>query len=559
MEQLIFGGRKILAALQSTATVVQRYMQRYRVPKSVKIGARHSKRHFRNLPSERAKRSRAVSKVSEHTMKRSISMRDDDSDSTVAMQSEKVPPAKRSNDTEFDLEQLRISGMTVNGDTKEVHLKTCDPEAERVAILDFGAQYGKVIDRRVRELHVKSEMFPLNTTAREILDLGGFRAIIISGGPKSVYADDAPQIDPEIFTCGLPVLGICYGFQLMNKYNGGSVTKEAIREDGVCKVSTITSCPLFEGLGDFEEVLLTHGDSVSLKTVAPNFEICATSGNHVAGIYNEQRKLYGVQFHPEVDLTKNGSQMFLNFLYQIADCTGKFSMQSREQLCIQEILRTVGNKKVLVMVSGGVDSTVCAALLNKAIGPERVTAIHIDNGFMRYEESEAVVKSLAAVNLPVHSFNFGTTFLTSTENNDEDSAEEVTLDRAVEPEIKRKIIGNTFIRVKDIIMNKLNLNQDDYFLAQGTLRPDLIESASLLASGHADMIKTHHNDTELVRELRRKGRVIEPLKDFHKDEVRELGKSLGLPEEIVQRHPFPGPGLAIRIICAEVCFFFFKL
>lgn len=458
----------------------------------------------------------------------------------------KAPPPKKAPEDRFDSANMNASGSHVtlveNLPVEKVS------SGERIAILDFGAQYGKVIDRRVRELLVQSEMFPLNTTARTLIELGGFKGIIISGGPNSVFEPEAPSIDPEIFTCGLPVLGICYGFQLMNKLNGGTVTREHIREDGACEIQVDTSVHLFNGLHKTETVLLTHGDSVSEATVAPDFKVMAKSGHHVAGICNENRKLYGVQFHPEVDLTTNGTKMFENFLFKVVGCCGNFTIQNREQSCISEINSIVGDKKVLVMVSGGVDSAVCAALLRRALGPNRVTAIHIDNGFMRHEESDAVEKSLAALDLPIHRYNFGTTFRSSTEHCKDG---EVALDECDDPEMKRKIIGNTFIRVKDVIMKDLNINHDEYFLAQGTLRPDLIESASALASGHADTIKTHHNDTFLVRELRKLGKVVEPLKDFHKDEVRELGKDLGLPESIVQRHPFPGPGLAIRILCAS--------
>ncbi|KHJ79328.1 GMP synthase protein [Oesophagostomum dentatum] len=394
-------------------------------------------------------------------------------------------------------------------------------------------------------------MFPLKAKAQDILSKGKFKAIIISGGPNSVYEEGAPQIDEEIFNCGLPVLGICYGFQMLNKCHGGSVTKEQVREDGQCTIRLDTSSELFNGLSENEQVLLTHGDSVTEATVAPGFKVIASSGGHVAGIACSEKRLYGVQFHPEVDLTTNGRKIFNNFLFRIAGCSGGYTLTSREQMCIDEIQKTVGDKKVLVLVSGGVDSTVCAALLNRALGRQRVTAIHIDNGFMRKDESDRVVKSLKAIDLPVHREYAGLTFMVGTLSG---KSESEPLDRTADPEKKRQIIGNTFIRVKDRVMEELKLKKEDYFLAQGTLRPDLIESASELASGHADIIKTHHNDTALVRALRASGRVIEPLKDFHKDEVRELGRSLGLPDDIVDRQPFPGPGLAIRIICAQVSF-----
>lgn len=454
------------------------------------------------------------------------------------------PPSKRLNSIDNDKDIYVLEKMGLQNGNGLTH----DANTERIAILDFGAQYGKVIDRRVRESKVLSDMFPLNTKSSDILAKGNFKGIIISGGPNSVYADGAPTVDPEIFSCGLPVLGICYGFQLMNKYHGGNVTKEHIREDGQCVINVDNTCSIFHGLDNSEEVLLTHGDSVSADTVADGFKVVARSGGHVAGIACEERKLYGVQFHPEVDLTTHGKAMFDNFLFRVANCKGDYTMASREETCIEEIQSIVKDKKVLVMVSGGVDSTVCAALLHKALGSDRVTAIHIDNGFMRHEESDAVITSLNAINLKVHRYNCLFDFMHGTVNGQKG---EVMLDNTVDPETKRQIIGNTFIRVKDRVMKKLKLDEAEYFLAQGTLRPDLIESASALASGHADTIKTHHNDTALVRQLRDAGRVIEPLKDFHKDEVRELGASLGLPEEIVQRQPFPGPGLAIRILCAD--------
>lgn len=419
---------------------------------------------------------------------------------------------------------------------------------ERVAVLDFGAQFGKVIDRRIREKNVMSEMLPLSVKAADLVKKGCYKAIVVSGGPNSVYAANAPQFDPDIFTCGLPVLGICYGFQLMNKTFGGNVTKEQVREDGQTEVEVDTSCRLFSGLTAKQKVLLTHGDSVIDRTVAPGFSVVAKSGNFVAGIADETRKLYGVQFHPEVDLTMSGKEMFHNFLFDVAGCSGDYTMCNREQMCIEEIRSVVGDKKVLVMVSGGVDSTVCAALLCKALGKDKVTAIHIDNGFMRYKESDRVIEALNKLNLNVKRCNAYHAFING--RVEINNVKSLPLMRVTQPEIKRKIIGDTFMRVKDSVMDELKLDKD-IFLAQGTLRPDLIESASSIASGHADTIKTHHNDTALVRELRDLGKVVEPLKDFHKDEVRELGESLGLPKSIVQRHPFPGPGLAIRIICAE--------
>lgn len=422
---------------------------------------------------------------------------------------------------------------------------------EKVAILDFGAQYGKVIDRRVRECDVYCELLPLATPASELVRKG-FKAIIISGGPNSVYVSDAPKYDPSLFTCGLPVLGICYGFQLINKEFGGNVGREALREDGQAIVHIDKDSPLFDGLAAQQRVLLTHGDSVTHRSVAKEFKIIAQSGDFVAGIGNDRRKIYGVQFHPEVDLTENGAKMINNFLRKIVGLSAKYTIDNRELMCIKHIQKIIGDKSVLVMVSGGVDSTVCAALLHKALGPSKVYAIHIDNGFMRLNESKNVIESLKAIGLEVHRFNFVDEFLSGRIHIQ--GIETPPLRWAIKPEDKRMIIGDTFIRCKDIALKELQLGEDatdGIFLAQGTLRPDLIESASELASGNAEVIKTHHNDTALVRELRNLGKVIEPLQDFHKDEVRELGRALNLPESIVNRHPFPGPGLAIRILCAE--------
>jgi len=419
---------------------------------------------------------------------------------------------------------------------------------ERVLILDAGAQYAKVIDRKVRELCVESVIKPLDMPAAEIKQ-GGYTAIIISGGPQSVYGDEAPKYDPDMFSVGVPILGICYGMQLINHVYGGKVEKKGTREDGQFAIDIDESAALFTGLGSKSTVLLTHGDSVT--TVADGFRTIATSPSGIcAAIEDAKRKIYGVQFHPEVDLSEDGVAMLKNFLINVAGFKGDFTPASREEEAIAEIREQVGDENdVLVLVSGGVDSAVCAALLKKAIGPERIYAIHVDHGFMRMDESKTVVTALKEVGLELKVLTCSETFLKAT--TDVNGVKTPVLEECIRPEWKRKIIGDTFMVVSEEAIRNFKLDPEKVLLAQGTLRPDLIESASTVVSSNAQVIKTHHNDTALVRRLRDMGRIIEPLKDYHKDEVRELGKNLGLPEKLVWRHPFPGPGLAIRILCAN--------
>lgn len=402
-----------------------------------------------------------------------------------------------------------------------------------VAILDAGAQYGKVLDRRIRSLAIESVILPMNTPAALLAD---YAALIISGGPQSVYSPEAPKYDPEIFQLQVPILGICYGMQLLAREAGAEVGLGARREDGPCTVITKPQTLLFSGLQPNQEVLMSHGDSV--MTLPAGYQVIAKSKTIIAAIENAELRRYGVQFHPEVDLTEHGLDILRNFLFKIALLKPEYTLENRRDKAILEIQQAAGSKKVLMLVSGGVDSTVCAALITEALGADRVIAIHIDTGFMRLNENNLVKKALEANGLKLKIIAAGSEFFKA-------------LTQVTDPETKRQIIGDVYLKITEQTIADLGLKIADIMIAQGTLRPDLIESASNLVSQTAQKIKTHHNDSPAIRKLRLAGRVIEPLKDYHKDEVRALGLQLGLPPELIWRQPFPGPGLAIRVLCAD--------
>ena len=358
-------------------------------------------------------------------------------------------------------------------------------KSEVVAILDAGAQYAKVIDRRVRELCVECELLPLDIDPSK---LTGYAAIIISGGPQSVYDEDAPKYDPKLFSLGLPILGICYGMQLMSNFHGGTVARKEKREDGQFEIDLVGDCALFEGLGKRTEVLLTHGDS--LDQLPAGFRVVATSGDITAAIESAERKMYGVQFHPEVDLSVEGGTMLKNFLLGVCGLSGSFSMQSREETAIAYIRSNVADhQKVLCLVSGGVDSAVCAALLNKALGAERIINLHIDHGFMRHEESSGVQVALREVGVNIHALDAAADFAGST--TEIDGRVTAPLGENTSPEEKRKIIGDTFMRVTQAMVEERGLTAENVVLAQGTLRPDLIESGGS-AIGATRPLSTRH-------------------------------------------------------------------
>jgi GMP synthase (glutamine-hydrolysing) len=408
-----------------------------------------------------------------------------------------------------------------------------------VLILDAGSQYIKLIDKIIRNLGYKTDIMALNVDI-SLVNANDFGAIIISGGPSSVYEPNAIKCDPELFNLGIPILGICYGMQLINYLTGGIVCKKLVREDGVHDINIIKDeSLLFHNMDKKQQVLLTHGDS--LETISDNYKITSTSSNSttnmiiVTSIENTQKKIYGVQFHPEVDITPNGQQMFYNFFTHIAGLEASYTIDNRLNEITENIKMIVGDKKVIMLVSGGVDSSVCLALLHKVIPKDQIIAVHIDHGFLRKTEHHIIdtLNKLYGVTIldAKNDFYNGTTHI--------DGQLVGPLKTIIEPEQKRKIIGNMFINVIDSYFDRLGIDKNQALLVQGTLRPDLIESSSSMATvGKAATIKTHHNDTQLVRDMRAKGLILEPLKDFHKSEVRSLGKQLGLTDEIVNRHPF---------------------
>ncbi len=416
---------------------------------------------------------------------------------------------------------------------------------EKLAILDCGGQYTKVIDRRVRELGVKSDIFPINVQAEKLAD---YKAVILSGGPNNIGEEQRLGFDKKIFDLGKPVLGICYGMQLMSDYFGGTVASNIVKEYGQNEVKIDVTSKIFEGLEENQKVLMSHGDTV--KDTPNGFKIIAKSGEAIAGIGNEEKKLYGFQFHPEVDLTENGMKMFENFIRKVAEYKEVYALDDRIETSIKMIQEKVGDNKIIVLVSGGVDSAVTAALLVKALNPDNIYAIHVDSGFMRKNESDVICENLKELGLKnlirenAKDYFFNTVV-------EVDGKKIGPLVNTVDPEEKRQIIGEIFIKVTNNVIERLGLDPKNTFIAQGTLRPDLIESGNPDISGFAHKIKTHHNDVAIIREARKKGLIVETNSDWHKDEVRKVARKLGLEESIASRQPFPGPGLAIRLLCHD--------
>ncbi len=393
-------------------------------------------------------------------------------------------------------------------------------------MLDAGGQYCHLIARKVRDLGVYAEVRPSETPAAELASAKG---IVISGGPASVYDPDSPTVDPAIFSTGQPVLGICYGQQLMAHLLGGAVTPGEKGEYGLATLELDDLAdPFFSGLAGRQQIWMSHRDVVAAPppgfTVAGRTDTCA-----IAAMGAPARKLYSLQFHPEVVHTVRGRDYLRNFVFAVCGCAPDWEPRGRVPMLEQEIRDAVGTRSVFFFVSGGVDSSVAYTLCTRALGADRVRGVYVDTGLMREGETDFVSR------LGVSVQQAGKQFLGA-------------LAGVTEPERKRHIIGEEFVRVQERIIDARHIFEENWILGQGTIYPDTIESGG---TAKAAVIKTHHNRVAGIRKLIESGRIVEPLKSFYKDEVREVGRELGLPAELLERHPFPGPGLAIRCLCAD--------
>ncbi len=410
-----------------------------------------------------------------------------------------------------------------------------DLHDDRILILDFGSQYTQLIARRVRESGVYCEIYPWDAEFTQIRDFGA-RGFILSGGPESTLDSDRPEVPAELFELGLPILGICYGMQAIAQQLGGKVENVGKSEFGYASVRARGHTELLRDIQDHAtdeghgmlDVWMSHGDRVA--ELPPGFKLMAsTDGAPIAGMADEQRRIYGLQFHPEVTHTRQGAAIYARFLHQICGCGSAWTSANIIDASIAEVRARVGKDEVILGLSGGVDSSVVAALLHKAIG-DQLTCIFVDTGLLRYREGDQVMETFAE-HMGVH--------VIRVDAEDRFMAKLGGLD---DPEHKRKAIGNLFIEIFEEEAGKQN---DARWLAQGTIYPDVIESAGA-KTGKAHLIKSHHNVGGLPEEM--KLELVEPLRELFKDEVRQIGVELGLPREMVFRHPFPGPGLGVRIL-----------
>lgn len=396
---------------------------------------------------------------------------------------------------------------------------------EKILVLDFGGQYNQLIARRVRDNNVYAEILPYTTPLEEIR-ARHYKGIIFTGGPNSVFDMASPHYQKEILDLGIPVLGICYGCQLVAWMRGGKVATAPVSEYGKIEVTVNTKSPLFKGIPEKSVMWMSHTDYIS--EAPEGFEIVGTTGDcPCAAMENRKDNIYAVQFHPEVTHSQFGKQVLHNFLYVICRCTGDWVMDDFIEKTVQSLREKIGDKKVILGLSGGVDSSVAAGLLSRAVG-KQLTCVFVDQGLMRKDEGDFVEKTFTTL--------FDMTFVRV-------NCQDVFLEKlkgVTDPEEKRKIIGTEFYNV---FWNEIRKEADKGFFAQGTIYPDCIESGK----GDADVIKTHHNRVKMPEDIEFEG-VIEPLCDLFKDEVRAVGEKLGIPKELVWRQPFPGPGLGVRII-----------
>lgn len=402
---------------------------------------------------------------------------------------------------------------------------------DKIVVLDYGGQYAHLIANRIRRLGVYSEILDGDTKAK---DLRKYKGLILSGGPASVKAADSIKCDPQIFDLGIPILGICYGHQLIANILGGDVEPGKVQEYGSARAKILDKTGILEGLGEEETVWMSHFDTV--YKVPTGFSVVAKTDNcPIAGFVNNERKIFSIQFHPEVTHTPSGMRILENFVV-LSGAKRGWNIDSYIENISKEIVERVGDKKVFLMISGGVDSTVAFLLLAKALGQARVYGLFVDTGFMRLNERKEVEMALKKVGVEnLHVYDASKEYFEA-------------LIGIYEPEEKRKIIGNLFLDIQEKVSNDLNLNPDKWFFGQGTIYPDTIETGG---TKHADKIKTHHNQIDRIKKLDEAGKVLEPLKQLYKDEVRLVGERLGLDEHLVWRHPFPGPGLAVRCLCAR--------
>ena len=402
---------------------------------------------------------------------------------------------------------------------------------DKIAVLDFGGQYAHLIANRIRRMGVYSEIFDGEVEPNKLLD---FKGVILSGGPASVQAETSPKCDARIFELGVPILGICYGHQLMAMTLGGEVEHGEVREYGPAEVNFLKKGGIFEGVEDVEPVWMSHFDQV--VELPDGFELIGkTDDCPIAAMANFGQNLFGVQFHPEVTHTPCGQKILENFI-QLTDAKREWSIETYIEDITKQIQNQAKNKKVFLMISGGVDSTVAFLLLAKALGPEKVYGLFVDTGFMRMNERKEVEEALKSVGVTnLHVYDAGEEYFAK-------------LKGVYEPEEKRKIIGDLFLDIQQKVSDKLRLNPEEWLLGQGTIYPDTIETGG---TKHADKIKTHHNQVQRIKDMTAAGKMIEPLKQLYKDEVRLVGEKLGLAHKMVWRHPFPGPGLAVRCLCVK--------